>query len=112
MEHKELLIKYYNNLVNSIYKLLPLYEGKKYKTSNVFYTQEEAFINFQNYLCNLLIEIHGSYQFFYSENSIKLVNILKGMIQEINLNQQTIVKRLTLECINICKKIINEIEKE
>jgi hypothetical protein len=111
LEHKELLIKYYQGLVNSLFKLLPLYEGRKYRTSGIVYSQDEAYKNYQIYLSNLLIEIYGNSQsFFQSENSIKLVSILRGMVQEIKIDEQPKVKRLTMECINICKKIIVELE--
>lgn len=113
LEYKELLVKYYKNLVNSLFKLLPLYEGKKYKTSSIFYQPEEAYKNYQIYLVNLLVEIHGNSQYFFcSDNSIKLVSILRGMIQEIHVNEHQKVKRLTMECISLCKKIIKEIEEK
>jgi hypothetical protein len=91
--------------------LLPLYEGKKYKSSSVFYSQEEAYKNFQLYLSNLLVEIYGNSQFLCTDNSIKLANILRGMIQEIKIDEHDRVKRLTMECINICKKIIEDIKE-
>jgi hypothetical protein len=112
LEYKELLIKYYKGLVNSIYKLLPLYEGRRYRTSDIFHNKEDAYKYFQVYLSNLLVELHGNSQlFFCSDNSIKLISILKGMIQEISIDEHTKVKRLTMECINLCKKIIKEIEE-
>jgi hypothetical protein len=111
MEHQDLLIKYYKNLINSVFKLLPLYNGEQYKTKEIIYSSENAFKNYQIYLSNLLVEIYGNNQlFFQSDNSIKLISILKGMIQEIQPNEHKKVKRLTMECINICKKIIKEIE--
>ncbi len=111
MEYKTLLIQYYKGLINSIYKLLPVYEGRKYKTSGIYYSSEEAYKNYQIYLNNLLVEVYGNSQFLYSENSIKLANILRGMMQEIKIDEHDRVKRLTMECINICKKIIQDIEE-
>jgi len=113
MKHKDLLIKYYKGLINSIFKLIPLYNGEKYKSREVIYSPEESFNNYQIYLSNLLVEIHGNCElFFQSDNSIKLVSILKGMIQQIQLNENQKVKRLTIESINLCKKIIKEIESK
>lgn len=113
LEYKELLIKYYKCLINSIYKILPLYEGKKYKSNIIFYSSEEAYKNFQVYLTNLLVEIHGNSQlFFQSDNSIKLISIIRGMIQEVQPGEQIKVKRLTMQCISLCKKIIKEIEEK
>jgi hypothetical protein len=113
MDNKELLLKYYKHLINSCFKLIPLYNGEKYRSKIIIYEPEEAFKNFQIYLSNLLIEIHGnSLIFFHSENSVKLLSILKGMISQVGCNEHTKVKRLTMECINICKKIIKEIESE
>lgn len=110
MEYKKLLIKYYEGLINSIFKNLPLYEGRKYKTSGIVYSKEEAYKNYQVYLSNLIVEVYGNSQlFFCSDNSIKLISILKGMIQEVKIDEQQKVKRLTMECISLCKKIIQEI---
>lgn len=111
MEHKLLLIQYYKGLINSCFKLIPLYNGEKFKTKEVIYDSEKAYVNYQIYLGNLLVEVYGNSQlFFCSKNSIKLISILRGMIQETSINEQQKVKRLTLECISICKKIIKEIE--
>ena len=111
IEHKDLLIKYYKNLINSIFKLIPIINGEKYKSREVIYSQEEAFKNYQIYLGNLLVEIHGNCElFFQSDNSIKLASILTGMIQQIQAGENQKVKRLTMESINLCKKIIKEIE--
>lgn len=110
MEQKELLIKYYEKLINNIYKCLPIIEGLGYKTKKVVYTKEEAYKNYQIYINNLLIEIYGHCElFFCSDNSIKLASTLKGMICEDN---HSVVKRLTMSCIKICKDIIKEIERE
>lgn len=112
MEHKELLVKYYNNLINSCFKIIPIYNGEKFKTKEVVKNLEESYNDYQIYLGNLLVEIYGNSQlFFCSGNSIKLVSILKGMIQEIKVNEKQKVKRLTMECINLCKKIVIEIER-
>jgi hypothetical protein len=111
LEYKDLLIRYYEGLINSTYKLLPLYEGRKYKTSGIYFSKEEAYKNYQIYLSNLLVEIHGNSKlFFCSNNSMRLISVLKGMIQEIQIDEHQKVKRLTMECINLCKKIIEEIE--
>ncbi len=112
MEHKDLLIKYYKGLINSIFKLIPLYNGEKYKSREVIYSSDEAFKNYQIYLSNLIVEMYGNSIFFTSENSIKLLSIIIGMIQQIQENEHKNVKRLTIECINLCKKIIKEIEQE
>jgi len=107
---KELLIKYYKGLINSIYKLLPISEGLKYKSKEVIYTSDEAFKNYQIYLSNLIVEMYGNSVFFTSDNSIKLLSILTGMIQQVHENEHQKIKRLTMESINLCKKIIKEIE--
>lgn len=109
---KKLLIDYYRKLINSIFKIIPLYNGEEYKTKKIIYSSEEAFNNYQIYLSNLLVELHGNIQFIQSDNSVKLINILKGMIQQIEINENKKVKRLTMESINLCKKIIKEIETE
>lgn len=112
MEHKELVIKYYKKLINSLFKPLPIFEGKD-NSGKITYDEETAFRNFQIYISNLLVEIHGNSQlFFCSDNSIKLASILKGMLSEIQIGEQPKVKRLIMQCINICKQIILEIEKE
>lgn len=112
IEHKDLIIKYYKGLINSIFKLIPIANGEEYKTKKIIYTPEEAFKNYQIYLSNLIVEVYGNSIFFTSDNSIKLISILIGMIQKIQVGEQQKVKRLTIECINLCKKIIKEIELE
>lgn len=112
MEYKELLIKYYKGLINSIFKLIPLYNGEKYKSREIIYSPEEAFENYQIYLSNLIVEMYGNSIFFTSDNSVKLLSINVGMIQQIHPNENQKVKRLVMESINLCKKIIKEIELE
>ena len=112
MEHKELLIKYYKGLINSCFKIIPLYNGEEYKSRKIIYSYEEAFNNYQIYISNLIVEMYGNSIFFTSDNSVKLLSIIIGMIQQIQQNEHQKVKRLTMECINLCKKIIKEIELE
>jgi hypothetical protein len=112
LEYKNLFIQYYKGLINSCFKLIPIYNGEEYKTRKIIYLPDIAYNNYQIYLGNLIVEIYGNSQlFFCSETSIKLIGILRGMIQEIQINEQEKVKRLTRECINLCKKIIQEIER-
>lgn len=110
MEHKDLLIKYYKGLINSIFKLIPLYNGEEYKSRKIIYSSDEAFKNYQIYLSNIIVEMYGNSIFFTSDNSVKLLSIVIGMIQQIQPNEHKKIKRLTMECINLCKKIIKEIE--
>jgi hypothetical protein len=109
---REILINYYKNLINSIYKLLPIYEGSKYKSKEIIYSSEDSFNNFQIYLTNLITEMLGNSVFYTSDNSIKLLSLVIGMIQQIEQNQQQRVKRLVMECISLCKKIIKEMEED
>lgn len=109
---KEILIQYYKNLINSIFKLIPLMNGEEYKTRRIIYSPEEAFKNYQIYLNNLIVEMYGNSIFFMSDNSIKLLSIIIGMIQQIQVGENQKVKQLVFECINLCKKIIKEIEQE
>ena len=107
---KNLLIQYYEELINSCFKLIPLSRGEKYKSREIVYTPEESYRNFKSYLDDLIIEILGSSMFFCSANSIKLASILHGMLVEISIETLPKVKGLTRNCIDLCKKIINEIE--
>lgn len=109
---KEVLIKYYKNLINSIFKLIPIYAGEKYKSREIIYSPEEAFKNYQIYLSNLIVEMYGNSVFFTSDNSVKLLAIITGMIQQIQVGENQKVKRLTIDCINTCKKIIKEMEED
>jgi hypothetical protein len=112
LEHRELLIKYYKGLINSCFKIIPIYNGEKFKSKEIIKNPEDAYKDYQIYLSNLLVEIYGNSQlFFQSENSIKLISLLKGMIKEIRLNENTRVKQIVRECIGLCKKIIIEIER-
>lgn len=109
--NKELLIKYYEGLIDSCFKLIPLSRGEKYRSREIIYSSEESYRNFKSYLDSLIIEISGcNVMFFCSVNSIKLINILKGMSNEITVENLYKVKNLTRNCIDLCKRIIGEIE--
>jgi hypothetical protein len=107
---KNLLIKYYEGLIDSCFKLIPLSRGEKYKSREIIYTPEESYRNYKSYIDDLIIEICGNSMFFCSANSIKLASILKGMADKITICDLSRVKNLTRNCIDLCKKIINEIE--
>jgi hypothetical protein len=112
LEHKELLLQYYDGLIDSIFKLIPLANGERYKSREIIYSPEEAYRNYKSYIENLIIEVCGNSIFFCSVNSIKLISILRGMANEITLASLNKVKNLTRNCIDVCKKIIIEIKEE
>jgi hypothetical protein len=109
---KEILIKYYKGMINSCFKMIPIYNGEKYKSKEIIYSSEDSFNNFQIYLTNLIVEMYGNSVFYTSDNSFRLLSIITGMIQQIQENEHQKVKRLVMECISLCKKIIKEMEED
>ncbi len=102
---EELLDKYYDNLIGDFYKILPIFEGRDIKNKEVVYTKEEAYLQFQKYISNFIVEICGGYYLFNdSMYFLKLLNILEGMYV-ISQEDHCKLKSLVFNCISICKKL-------
>lgn len=108
---KELLIDYYDNLLNDCFKLLPIYEGRDFKTKKIIYTPEEAHKNYIAYLSSFLNEICGGYYMFNNIYFLKLMTNLSGMMS-IKINEHRKLKPLVFKCINLINKLKEEIDND
>lgn len=106
-----LIIEYYNSLIGQVYRLMPLYEGKDWKTKEIIYDNAEAFNMFHKYVQNLIVEICGSNKIFIVNiDSIKILSKIRGL-QDINEDEHSLLKSNVMTCINLCKKIIKNLEE-
>lgn len=110
---RDILLEYYKKLKGSLFKIIPLYEGRDFKTRKVTLVPEAAFNSYKNYTSNLLVELHGnSSLFFVSAYSIKVFNIIRGMLLEVEMDEHERVKSCVMECINLCDKIMEEVRSD
>lgn len=95
--------KYIEVLVNKIYQLLPIYEGRDGATKEIVFINNEAYKQFRQRCIKLLTEIRGLCHFIDSIGFIKISNMLAGMT-EIGLDKHDQVKACVFECIELLKK--------
>lgn len=93
----EVLVEYFQNLINKIFKLLPLHE--------------ENVQTLDTYLYSLLCELAGGNRLIIDDKYfIELLNNLENL-QDIK-NEYKIYRSQIFKCINICKKIIENLNTE
>jgi hypothetical protein len=104
---KRLFDSYISLLIDSIFKLLPIYEGLS-KSKEIVYSSEQSYKHYQQHLEKILIEITGDYYIFYDiPEFIKLLTLIQGMI-DINIDEHDTVRSMVFECIKICENIKNQ----
>lgn len=90
------LKKYFQNLINRIYKILPM--------------AEENSETLDEYVCNLMKELCGGEKLLLdSDIFIELINNLETFTLPYNLNM---IKSQVFHCINLCEKIIKRLEDD
>lgn len=92
---KETYCKFLSELVNKIFKILPLYEEAE-KVNN--------FDNYYIYIDKLIIMLKGCEDLLLDTNFFELISILEGMRQISDLTQRK-TKSLVFHCIDIVNKI-------
>lgn len=102
IENDKRLIIYYDSLINSVFKILPLYEEKN--------------IGIKTYVESLLFELYGLDKVIKIEDSneyITLLSTLESVKKEITKNdsEKKVIKREVFKCISIVKNIIGKLEK-
>ena len=98
----EMLVAYLNTVVNSVFKILPLYE--------------EQNIGVNKYIESLLFELYGlekSVSIEHSYEYISLLSTLESVKSEIEKSdsKKSVVKREVFKCINIIKNMVGELEE-
>lgn len=96
------LIAYLESVVNSVFKILPLYE--------------EGNVGIKTYVDSLLFELYGLEKAVSIEHSyeyISLISTLESVKAEVGKEEskKTVVKREVFKCINIIKNMVGKLEE-
>jgi hypothetical protein len=102
IDNKEKLVVYLNSVVNSVFKILPLYE--------------EENVGIKTYIESLLFELYGLEDAVALEHSyeyISLLSTLESVRKEISKTEskKQTVKREVFKCINIVKNMVGKLEE-
>jgi hypothetical protein len=102
IENKERLPIYLNSVINSVFKILPLYE--------------EGNVGLETYIESLLFELHGLDKVVAIEHSyeyVSLLSTLESVKSEVvkEESKKTVVKREVFKCINVIKNMVAKLEE-
>lgn len=102
LENKDRLLVYFDSLINSIFKILPLYE--------------EENVGVEVYVESLLFELYGLDAVIDMEKSYEytsLLSTLESLKEEVvkEDSEQKVIKREVFKCISVVKNMIVKIEK-
>lgn len=102
IENNSMLVVYLNSIVNSVFKILPLYEEDNY--------------GIKTYLESLLLELYNLEKAIKIEHSyeyISLLATLEAVKSEIfkEESKKPVVKREIFKCINIIKNMVGRLEE-
>lgn len=90
-------------LINKIYKLLPIYEGKL--MNNEFIEKEIAYKNFKKNLELAIIEFNGIKSICLQSKNIDSILIILYGLREIGIDKVSNVKNAIFKCIRYINKI-------
>lgn len=102
IKDNEKLVVYLNSVVNSVFKILPLYEEKN--------------VGVDTYIESLLFELYGleeSVAIQHSYEYISLLSTLESVKKEISKedSKKPTVKREIFKCINVIKNMVGKLEE-
>lgn len=102
IKNNEKLVIYLNSVVNSVFKILPLYE--------------EQNVGVEIYVESLLFELYGleeSIEIEHSYEYISLLSTLESVKKEVakDDSKKSIIKREVFKCINIIKNMVGKLEE-
>lgn len=102
LENRDRLLFYLDALINSVFKILPLYEERN--------------DGIQTYIESLLFELYGLDKVFDIKDSyeyISVLSILESIKEEVakENSKKRVIKREVFKCINIIKNTIKRLEK-
>jgi sulfur relay (sulfurtransferase) DsrF/TusC family protein len=102
ISNNERLTTYLNTVINSVFKILPLYE--------------EENVGLETYIESLLFELYGLDKVVGMEQSYEYVSLLSTLesvkIEVVNEeSKKTTVKREVFKCINIIKNMVVKLEE-
>jgi len=92
-------------LINKIYKLLPIYEGRD-RDGYISISAIQAYNNFSKNLKRVILEVSGAEKIWF-ENSYytEIYCLLVGLEKEFAENQHSELKSTIMHCIALCKKM-------
>lgn len=91
-------------LISSIYKLLPIYEGKTMDSDELL-PSEVSLSNFHKNVNRLLLNFTGLSREFNNIKQFQDIVLLLNAIKNVDENSKDIVKKTVFFCINLIKKI-------
>jgi hypothetical protein len=102
IKDNEKLVVYLNSVVNSVFKILPLYE--------------EQNVGVKTYIESLLFELYGLEEAVAMEHSyeyISLLSTLESVKKEVEKqdSKKATIKREVFKCINIIKNMVGKLEE-
>lgn len=102
LENRDRLLFYLDTLINSVFKILPLYEERN--------------DGIQTYIESLLFELYGLDKVFDIKDSyeyVSILSILESIREEVakENSKKRVIKREVFKCINIIKNTIKRLEK-
>lgn len=102
IKNDERLIIYLNSIVNSVFKILPLWEEKN--------------IGVDVYVESLIFELNGleeAIEIKHSYEYISLLSNLQSVKKEVlsEDSKKSIIKREVFKCINIIKNMVGKLEE-
>lgn len=102
LENRDRLLFYLDTLINSVFKILPLYEERN--------------DGIQTYIESLLFELYGLDKVFDIKDSyeyVSVLSILESIKEEVakENSKKRVIKREVFKCINIIKNTIKRLEK-
>ena len=102
IDNNEKLVIYLNSIVNSVFKILPLWEEKN--------------VGVQTYIESLIFELDGLQDVVSIEHSAEYISLLSNLasvkkeIAKGNSKKQ-VIKREVFKCINIVKNMVGKLEE-
>jgi hypothetical protein len=102
INNNERLTTYLNTVINSVFKILPLYE--------------EENVGLETYIESLLFELYGLDKVVDMEQSYEYVSLL-STLESVKMevvkedSKKTTVKREVFKCINIIKNMVAKLEE-
>lgn len=101
LKNNERLSVYLDSLINSVFKILPLYEEKN--------------VGIETYIESLLFELYGldkAIEIKYSQEYLSILSILESIKKEVSKkdSEKKIIKREVFKCISIIKSVLDRLK--
>ena len=109
---KQRILDYMEKLPGKFYKILPIYEGRDYKTKQITISQDKAYEAYQKYIQTFTLEVGGFYYLYPEDETIfELLSLLESM-NRIEKDKHKELKTVVLKCIDKSKKMLENIKEE